>query len=229
MSGPPGRIVGMNRRQFLLAGTGGVVALATRPPAGAGAVVDTPLVLVTADTESHVAVVNPATGRTVRRIDTLRLPRSIERVGGTAVVAHSELGRITLIDQDDLSTRALIGRLGEPRLGDVGRPRRRGHLRHGEPAAAPGPGCRRATSAHRVQRIRPRRLRRERHRRHDARSRPGRQVAADQPDAGGAGKRDARRRSLVAPSLERGTLCVSTAPVGCSGPCRSPRPRTTPA
>ena len=103
----------MNRRTFLLAATAGAAALGARPLIGA--VPDPSLVLVTADTASHVAVVHPATGKVVGRIDTPRLPRSIERVGQTAVVAHSELGRITLIDQDDLTARALIGRLGEPR------------------------------------------------------------------------------------------------------------------
>ena len=103
----------MNRREFLVTATAGAVALGVGPLVGADS--DASLVLVTADTASHVAVVQPATGRMVGRIDTARLPRSIERVGQTAVVAHSELGRITVIDQDDLTARAVIGRLGEPR------------------------------------------------------------------------------------------------------------------
>lgn len=103
----------MNRRQFLLAATTGAAVLATRPLLGA--TTPTPLALVTADTAAHVAAVDPTTGRVVRRISTRSLPRSIERVGTTALVAHSELGHITLIDQDDLTARSVLGRLAEPR------------------------------------------------------------------------------------------------------------------
>ena len=49
------------------------------------------LALATADTESHVAVLDAATGRVRTRVATLEGPRSIEAAGGSrAVVAHTD-------------------------------------------------------------------------------------------------------------------------------------------
>lgn len=92
----------MNRREFLLAAAAAPVAL--RMPAAKA-----PLAYATADTESQVVVVNLLTGAIVRRIETLPSPFSIERVGETAVVAHTVSGRLTIIG------RHVVDGLGEPR------------------------------------------------------------------------------------------------------------------
>jgi len=47
---------------------------------------------VTADTEAHVAVVDLVTGAVHKRIATRPDPFSVERVGDTAVVAHTTVG-----------------------------------------------------------------------------------------------------------------------------------------
>lgn len=102
----------MRRRDFLAGAAGGVLAART---AWAAPVRRVPTVLVTADAEAHVAVVNAVTGRVVRRLRTAEIPRSIENVAGVAVVAHTEIGRMTLIDTETLTLRRVIGRMGEPR------------------------------------------------------------------------------------------------------------------
>jgi DNA-binding beta-propeller fold protein YncE len=97
----------MNRRELLLAAA--AVAFA---PAVLG---EPPLVLVTADLESRVLAVDAATGRVRRRIPTLAYPRSIETVGATAVVAHSELGAVSVIDARTLAVAHVLRGFGEPR------------------------------------------------------------------------------------------------------------------
>ena len=98
----------MNRRELLLAAA--AVAVAPRQAlAAAGAA---PLVLVTADLESSVLAVDPASGDVRRRISTLAFPRSIETVGRTAVVAHSEVGAVSLIDATDLSVSHVLRGFG---------------------------------------------------------------------------------------------------------------------
>ena len=96
----------MNRRRFLAAALS--VALAPRALAGGRRAV----VLVTADEESHLVVVDLASGRVLRQIRTPAGPRSIEAVDGRAVVAHTELGALSLLRGGDV--RVLRG-LGEPR------------------------------------------------------------------------------------------------------------------
>ena len=91
----------MDRRQFLLAAAAAPFALREL---AAG-----PLAYVTADTESHVAVVDMLSGAIVRRIETLPSPFSIERAGDTAVVAHTVSGRVTVLG------RHAIDGFGEPR------------------------------------------------------------------------------------------------------------------
>lgn len=103
----------MRRREFLLGAAGGALALSTRGTLAAPG--SAPLILVTADLEAHIAVVNAATGGVVRRVGTADGPRSIERAGGTAVVAHTELGRVTLIDTATFAPRRVAGTFEEPR------------------------------------------------------------------------------------------------------------------
>ncbi|HWJ33010.1 MAG TPA: hypothetical protein VNR59_11775 [Gaiellaceae bacterium] len=77
----------MNRREFLAAAAAVPFALQQQRT----------LALVTADTESAVVAVDPFSGRVVRRIHTRPDPRSIERVGETAVVAHTATGELSLL------------------------------------------------------------------------------------------------------------------------------------
>ena len=95
----------MTRSEFLLAAA---ATLALRRPSAT-------LALVTADTESRVAVVDLDLGVVRTHIATRPGPRSIERVGETAVVAHTVLGEVTLIDNRTLQIRHVLTGLAEPR------------------------------------------------------------------------------------------------------------------
>jgi DNA-binding beta-propeller fold protein YncE len=101
----------MNRREFVVA----AAALAIAPEALARQLGGTPVALVTADLESRIVAVDLTTGRILRRIPTLPGPRSIEEVGGTAVVAHTELGALTLVDGARLRVRNVLHGFDEPR------------------------------------------------------------------------------------------------------------------
>jgi hypothetical protein len=109
----------MDRRSFLAAAAAPLVlgaAPALARPAGG-----TSLALVTADLESSVVAVDLSAGRVVRRLRTPADPRSIESVGVVgALVAHTALGRLSLIDSD-LRVRAVAGALAEPRYTAVAR------------------------------------------------------------------------------------------------------------
>ena len=85
----------MNRRHFLLAAAAAPFALRDVTAALAAAA---PLAFVTADTESHVAVVDLSAGAVMKRIETKPGPRSIERVGEVAVVAHTVAGAVSVLD-----------------------------------------------------------------------------------------------------------------------------------
>jgi DNA-binding beta-propeller fold protein YncE len=103
---------GMNRREFL--------ALAAAAPfavrSGAAFAMPAPLALVTCDTEARVAVVNVATGRIVRSIPVLPDPRSVERVGaGDALVCHTNVGALSIIDGRSLRVRHVLHDFVEPR------------------------------------------------------------------------------------------------------------------
>ena len=97
----------MNRRDFLA----GAAALALAPRALAA--VRRPIALVTADEESRLVAVDLATGRVLTHVPTLAYPRSIEAVGDAAVVAHSELGAVSVVR--DLSVVRVLRGFGEPR------------------------------------------------------------------------------------------------------------------
>lgn len=99
----------MNRRDFL-AGTA-ALALAPRELLTAPRRV----ALVTADLEAHVVAVDLATGRVLKRIATHGYPRSIETVGARAVVCHSELGIVSVLDGRSLAVVHVLGGFGEPR------------------------------------------------------------------------------------------------------------------
>jgi hypothetical protein len=74
-----------------------------------------PLALATADTESHVAVLDAVSGRIRARVGTLEEPRSIEAAGRQAVVAHTSFGALTLLEGPPVRVRRVLRGLGEPR------------------------------------------------------------------------------------------------------------------
>jgi hypothetical protein len=81
----------VNRREFTL--------LAAAAPFGLRAArVAAPSALVTCDAEARLAVVDLSTYRVVRSIETLPDPRSIELVGGRAVVCHTAVGAVSIVD-----------------------------------------------------------------------------------------------------------------------------------
>lgn len=82
----------MDRRSFLAAAAAAPFAL--RLPG--------PLVYVTADLESHVAVVDLDHRAVVHRIRTRPDPRSVEKVGAFAVVAHTVSGRLSILRHGDV-------------------------------------------------------------------------------------------------------------------------------
>jgi YVTN family beta-propeller protein len=95
----------VNRLEFLAAAAAAPVAVRrARGPT---------LALVTADLESAVVVVDAVAGRVVRRIATRPDPRSIERVGEVAVVAHTATGEVTLLHA--LQVRHVLREFDEPR------------------------------------------------------------------------------------------------------------------
>src|SRR6266508_587097 len=101
----------MDRRAFLAATAAGLVA----PKALAARLGGTPVALVTADLEAQVVAYELPSMRRLRVIPTLPLPRAIEQVGNVAVVAHSELGVVTLVDGPTLRVRKVLRGFGEPR------------------------------------------------------------------------------------------------------------------
>ncbi len=108
----------MNRRDFLVGAVTLPVALRFAPDALAGG---TPVALVTADTQSRVAVVELSTGKILRSIPTTAGPRSIESVWGKlAVVCHTAYGIVSLIDGPGLRVRRVHGHFDEPRYTAAG-------------------------------------------------------------------------------------------------------------
>jgi len=95
----------VNRREFLFAAAAAPIAVRSGPLG--------PLALATADLQAAVVVVDPYAGRVLRRIATRPDPRSIERVGETAVVAHTATGELTLLR--GFAVRHVLRGFGEPR------------------------------------------------------------------------------------------------------------------
>jgi DNA-binding beta-propeller fold protein YncE len=96
----------VNRREFVL----GAVSLAFAPRSIGAAVA-----LVTADLESRLVAVDLPSGRVRGQVRTLPFPRSIETVGNVAVVAHSEIGAVSLVDGRTLGVTRVLRGFGEPR------------------------------------------------------------------------------------------------------------------
>jgi DNA-binding beta-propeller fold protein YncE len=81
----------MDRREF--------VVLAAAAPFGLrAALAAAPSALVTCDAESRLAVVDLGSFRVVRSIATLPDPRSIELVGSRAVLCHTAVGAVSIVD-----------------------------------------------------------------------------------------------------------------------------------
>ena len=99
----------MNRREF--------VALAAAAPFAARALVaaaaNAPSALVTCDAEARLAVVDLGSFRVVRSIATLPDPRAIELVGDRAVVCHTAVGPLSIVDRQGV--RHVVHGLAEPR------------------------------------------------------------------------------------------------------------------
>src|SRR6266571_5840756 len=103
----------MNRREFLVGAVMLPVALRFAPGALAGG---TPVALVTADTQSRIAVVELSTGKILRSIPTPAGPRSVESVSGKlAVVCHTAHGVVSLIDGPALLLQRVLKGFDEPR------------------------------------------------------------------------------------------------------------------
>jgi DNA-binding beta-propeller fold protein YncE len=100
----------MDRRSFLA----GAAAFALAPKSLAHAS-GRPVALVTADLEARLVVVDLATGRIRRYVRTLPQPRSIEAVGSVAVVAHSEIGVVTIVHGGTQTIAHVLRGFGEPR------------------------------------------------------------------------------------------------------------------
>jgi hypothetical protein len=94
----------MDRRSFLAAAAAAPFALQRLPG---------PLVYVTADLESHVAVVDLDHRTVVQRIKTQPDPRSVERVGSVAVVAHTISGKLSILRNGDVEHE--LDAMAEPR------------------------------------------------------------------------------------------------------------------
>ena len=101
----------MNRREFVVA----AASLAFAPSAFAKSLSESPVALVTADLESRLVAVELPSGRIRRYVRTLPFPRSIETVGRTAVVAHSDIGAVSLVDGSTLSVAKVLRGFDEPR------------------------------------------------------------------------------------------------------------------
>ena len=96
----------MNRREFVLAATS--LAFTRSLP-------HSRVALVTADLESRLVAVDLPSARVRGHIRTLRFPRSIETVGNVAVVAHSEIGAVSLVDGRTLAVERVLRGFEEPR------------------------------------------------------------------------------------------------------------------
>jgi DNA-binding beta-propeller fold protein YncE len=103
----------MNRREFLAGAVTLPFALRFAATASAGG---GPVALVTADTQSRVAVVELPSGKIIRSIRTSAGPRSIESAYGTvAIVCHTAHGAVSLIDGPTLRVTHIVRGFDEPR------------------------------------------------------------------------------------------------------------------
>jgi hypothetical protein len=101
----------VDRREFLVGGLAGILWPRMAAPAPSAS-----LALVTADTEAHVVAVALHGGRVRARVATLEAPRSIERgPAASAIVAHTAVGAVTLLEGAPPRVRRVLRGFGEPR------------------------------------------------------------------------------------------------------------------
>src|SRR2546429_1503725 len=100
-----------NRRDSLRAASS--LARAPRPLAATAR--PARVALVTADLESRLVAVDLRSGHVRRYVATHSYPRSVEAVGAAAVVAHSEIGVVTLVHAPSLTVAQVLHDFGEPR------------------------------------------------------------------------------------------------------------------
>jgi DNA-binding beta-propeller fold protein YncE len=105
----------VDRTEFLRSTAAAGLLLAAAPDAFARRFSGIPVALVTADAEAHVAAIRLTDGRLLRTIATPAGPRSIETVGRTAVVAHTDGGAVSLLDVPGLRMRRVLRGFGAPR------------------------------------------------------------------------------------------------------------------
>jgi hypothetical protein len=105
----------MTRRDFLVGG----LAAALLDPRGCARPSRHPLALVTADTEAHVVVLSLETAAVRGRVQTIEGPRSVERFGGGALVAHPSEGAVTLLEGRPVRVCRVLRGFGEPRYTGV--------------------------------------------------------------------------------------------------------------
>jgi len=86
----------VNRRQFVAAAAAAPFALRAGTLFAAA---QPPVALVTCDLESRLAVVDLRTFRITGHIPTHPDPRSIEKVGGVALVCHTAVGVLSIVDR----------------------------------------------------------------------------------------------------------------------------------
>jgi len=102
----------MNRRDFLAGAAALPFALRFTPEALAGG---DPVALVTADTQSRIAVVRLSSGEILRSIRTLSGPRSIETVANKALVCHTAIGAVSIMNGPTLRIQHVLRGFREPR------------------------------------------------------------------------------------------------------------------
>src|ERR1051325_8904508 len=100
----------MDRRAFVT----GAAALVFAPRAPAR-LSGRQLALVTADEEARLVAVELPSGRIHRYVATLPKPRSIESAGPMAVVAHWEIGAVSIVRGVTLEVEHVLRGFGEPR------------------------------------------------------------------------------------------------------------------
>jgi hypothetical protein len=100
----------MDRRAFVTGAASLVLA-----PRALARLAGRELALVTADEEARLVAVELPGGRVRRYVRTLPKPRSIESVGPMAVVAHSEIGAVSLVRGATLEVEHVLRGFGEPR------------------------------------------------------------------------------------------------------------------
>jgi hypothetical protein len=106
----------VDRREFLASVAGASVSLATASTAHAARPTGGTSAFVTADLEARIVVVDVTTGRVSALISTLGGPRSIETIDDvTAVVTHTALGHISLVDTSERRVRDVVDGFSAPR------------------------------------------------------------------------------------------------------------------